>query len=73
MAQEQYWYVFNPRGFAPRYKHATVKSAIEESRRLAELHVGQRFEVLSCIGFSMVEPKPDIFVKLNEYQDEIPF
>lgn len=69
-----YWYVFNPEGFRPRYKHATVESAIVEARRLAESCPGQRFEVLRCIGFAQVEPKPDVFKKLIENpQDEIPF
>lgn len=71
---EVYWYVFNPDGFRPRYKHLTAESAIQESRRLAELCPGQRFEVLRCVGFSRVEPKPDVFSLLKEsLQDEIPF
>lgn len=69
-----FWYVFNPSGFRPRYKHTTVESAIAESRRLAEANPGQKFEVLRCIGFSHVKPKPDILkpAKAN-IDDEIPF
>ena len=73
-AIESYWYVYNPAGFRPRYKHATAESAISESRRLAHEHPGQRFEVLRCIGFSQVEPRPDCFKPLAvNLQDEIPF
>lgn len=71
---EVFWYVYNPDGFRPRYRHTTAESAIAEARRLAKANHGHRFEVLRCIGFAHVEPKPDVFTPLKESpQDEIPF
>lgn len=52
-----YYYVYNPSGSRPTYRHASLESAVAESERLAALHPAVSFEVLQCVAISS-SPKP---------------
>jgi hypothetical protein len=47
-----YYYVFKSSGHPPSARHRTLRSARDESLRLAALHPGQSFEILLCIGIT---------------------
>ena len=46
--QSKFWYVYNPGGYRPQFKHTTEYSATEEARRLARQSPGQEFIVLEA-------------------------
>ena len=41
-----FWLVWNPSGFAPKFKHATHESAETEATRLARENPGKEFYVI---------------------------
>jgi hypothetical protein len=68
---KDYYYVYNPNGSAPRYKHATKEEAIAEARRLAEEQPTRKFEILHCIGFVEAEKPKSEFTSTNVEVDEM--
>jgi hypothetical protein len=50
-----YYYVFKTGGEAPQVKHNTLQEAFNESRRLAQKHPGDKFEILSFVAVSSVD------------------
>ncbi len=50
MATKQFWFVWNPAGRAPTYRHPSLVSAKTEADRLAALNPGQEFVVLQSVG-----------------------
>lgn len=70
----KFFYVYNPAGFRPRFRHETVESAINESRRLAKQNPGHEFQVLAYMGHSFKAPEPDAFKPAQDRPDDnIPF
>lgn len=51
---DPFWVVWCPTAGPPTYKHATERSAVAESERLAQLHPGHRFVVLQSVSAVMV-------------------
>ncbi len=51
-----FWFIWSPRGSAPKRKHATLAEAVTEAVRLSEFFPGRHFYVLEMIGFAMVGP-----------------
>lgn len=45
-----FWLVWNPAGRAPQVRHATEAIATAEAERLARLHPGQTFVVMSSVA-----------------------
>ena len=50
MVEEGFWMVWNPQRSAPRMKHFTRDSAINEAKRLARENPGEEFVVLQSVG-----------------------
>lgn len=74
IAQEQFWMVWNPMGWPPKFRHESEDSALREAKRLARNNPGQQFYVLEAV--SGVE-KNDVTVntyRANRPDDwDIPF
>lgn len=65
-----FWFVWNPDGRSPQYKHQSEKSAIEEAERLARQNGGQTFVVLQ----SICARRTDDMLRIEMREDsEIPF
>lgn len=57
MDSKKFWFVWNPQGRAPTYKHETRESAEAEATRLACLNEGETFVVLESLGhFKTIDP-----------------
>lgn len=77
------FFVWNPNRDTPRYRHADLKSATEEARRLASQNAGQRFYVLAPVAVARTEPRPVSLAPIDptrtlpsrpfDLDDEIPF
>lgn len=65
-------YVFNPNGFAPKYRHPDELSARTEAERLAKLNPGQSFEVLAIVA-SCRMPRPEPVWSDGFNNDPVPF
>jgi len=68
----QYFYVFNPNGNAPKYRHSTELSARTEAERLAKLCPSQSFEVLAIVATCRM-PKPDPVWSDGFVNEQVPF
>lgn len=76
MELTKFWFVWNPQGNAPRYRHGSKASADTEALRLARQHRGQQFIVLKAVGgaASVDAPiEPIAFVSGDLNDDDIPF
>ena len=66
MNAPQFYVVWSPQGFAPKFRHGSETSAEEEAKRLARENPGKKFHVLAHIGtafkeevtYSRVENRP---------------
>ena len=47
-----YYYVYRYGDNAPKVRHTTLRSAIDEAIRLAEGHPSVHFEILRFVGFA---------------------
>ena len=63
---EEFWMVWCEEQGMPKVKHLSVSSAEKEAERLARLHPGARFYVLSCEKYAWVIPRAVDWVKLDE-------
>ena len=69
MEQGGFYFVWNPQGHAPTFRHATWEAAREEALRLARQAPGQEFIVLGSIGCFVVND-----IQYTEmHVDELPF
>jgi hypothetical protein len=50
MGNDRFWFVWNPSGRSPSYKHPSLSSAKKEAIRLAGMNPGQEFIVLESAG-----------------------
>ena len=50
MSEHPFWFVLNPDGRAPRYRHTSEKSARDEAERLARNNPGVTFIVLKAVA-----------------------
>jgi hypothetical protein len=44
-----FWFVWNPNGPSPSYRHQLLESAVKEAERLARLNPGTTFVVLESV------------------------
>lgn len=65
-----FWFVWNPEGHSPTYKHPSEKSAVGEAERLARLHPGNTFVVLESVCARRVDDMLRIEMRNNS---EVPF
>lgn len=67
------YFVWNPAGGPPTYRHDDQEAATNEARRLAEQNPGQTFMVVATIGaFSLPKPGPR-WTPLEPDDRSIPF
>jgi hypothetical protein len=63
-----FWFVWNPDGRAPSFRHQTIESATQEAERLARLNPGNTFVVLESVcarrvdDMLRIEMRPDLDV-----------
>lgn len=48
--KEKFWFVWNPDGYAPTYRHPSLLAACTEAERLALKAPGQTFVVLESVA-----------------------
>lgn len=65
-----FWFVWNPDGRSPSYKHPSEAAAVGEAERLARLHPGNTFVVLESICARRVDNMLCIDMRSNS---DIPF
>lgn len=65
-----FWFVWNPAGHAPTYKHFNEGEAIREAERLAKQNPGQDFIVLQSVTLY----RKDDVLRINlRARDDAPF
>ncbi len=69
---KQFWFVWNPSGRDPSFKHETEESAILEAERLARANAGKEFVVLEAIAVRKVDSMMRINLR-QEFPDDQPF
>lgn len=67
-SQWRFWVVWNPSRGVPRVKHTTRLEASTEATRLARLHPGETFIVLTSIEEHRVQPPQPPPVWIVEHQ-----
>lgn len=68
---QEFWMVYNPKGRAPTYEHASFHNAKTEAARLARIHPDQDFYVLRAVGLAR---KEDVRWHTPEtHEQDIPF
>lgn len=73
LSAQQFWIVWSPQGSVPpTYKHKTQREAEIEAYRLANMHKGAEFYVLSAVACA-VKPLDGVVVVSIQEDDEIPF
>lgn len=65
-----FWFVWNPNGHAPRYRHPSEASAIKEAERLARENPGRTFIVLESVCARRVDDMLCIEMRAGS---EVPF
>lgn len=65
-----YYYVLNPQGSVPRYRHETEDSARIEAARLAGMAPGAEFQVLAVIATCTSPPRT---ITWSDGWEAIPF
>ena len=65
--ETKYYMVHNPSNRQPYKQHFDQDEAIKEAKRLAKMHIGQRFFVLESVDcFAVIQPEPvKIMLKRN--------
>ena len=71
MSDQSFWFVWNEKGAAPRFKHPTQDSAVTEAKRLARLNKGEQFIVMQSV--CMVQVTDIVIEDLRPQFDELPF
>lgn len=61
-----FWFVWNPQGHAPTFRHSSNQGAIAEAERLARLNPKQRFFVLEAKTSCMFDPQPVTWTPVDE-------
>lgn len=70
-AEKGFYFVWNPMGRAPSFRHATYDAALGEAKRLARDNAGQEFIILGAMTRCVVETLR--VVNLDTSSLEIPF
>ena len=64
-----FWFVWNPQGNEPQYKHPRYDLAVSEAERLARANPGETFIVLQSVCARRV----DDMLRIDMQPDGIPF
>jgi len=63
MREYKYWMVHNPNNRQPYKVYGNDIEAMEEAKRLAKKHIGEKFFLLEATGCYSVSPPEPNFVK----------
>ena len=55
---EKFWMVWLDEGWAPKVKHKTLRSALDEANRLANKMNGRKFYVMAMLGEVVIGTRP---------------
>lgn len=67
-----FYLVWNPESFPPKFRHDTREAAHREAERLAQQNKGAEFFVLHAVSVSRT-PKPVETTIFDGYDPELPF
>lgn len=70
----QFWFVWNPQGNAPTYRHPSEQSAVDEAERLARLNPGHKFVVLEALHVRCVDSMQRVDLRQSTFNEhDLPF